>query len=624
MQSNEIRTKFIEFFKERGHQVLPSASLVPENDPTVLFTTAGMHPLVPFLLGAKHPEGKRLTNSQKCIRTDDIDEVGDKIHQTFFEMLGNWSLGDYGRKEAIEMSFDFLTKELQIDLNKLAVTCYEGDRNVPKDDESFEIWRSLGIPEKRIKFLGKKDNWWGPAGIQGPCGPDTEMFYWVGAEEAPAEFVPEDKNWVEIWNDVFMELNKVFNQETLNQLKLDKEINISEENFDYISLEQKNIDTGMGMERVLAILNGFDDNYKTDLFWPIIEEIAKISGGSYDTHTKNFRIISDHIKAATFAISDGALPSNKGTGYIVRRLIRRAIVKAHELGISDNFTTKLADKVIEIYRGVYSINADIVKSELEKEESKFRITLKNGLRELDFLATSKISHDNKEWESAKLSPDLLFKMYQSFGIPLEIALEEARRRNIPIEDHAEKTFHVMVENHQELSRTASAGMFKGGLADNKVETTRLHTAAHLLLAALRKVLSPDVSQKGSNITEERLRFDFNHPEKMTPEQIDQVEKLVNAWIDQKLPVTMEELTVEEAKKSGATGVFDDRYGDRVKVYTIGIPSTHSTGSGSFETVVSKEICGGPHVENTSELGEFKITKEESSSAGVRRIKAVLK
>lgn len=558
--------------------MIPSASLVPENDPSVLFTTAGMHPLVPYLMGEKHPLGQRLVDVQKCIRTDDIDEVGDACHHTFFEMLGNWSLGDYWKDDAIRWSYEFLTLELKLNPERLAVSCFAGDNDAPKDEESAKIWRSLGMSDKRIAFLEKKDNWWGPAGETGPCGPDTEMFYWTGENAAPVDFQSThiDPRWVEIWNDVFMQYNKTGDRK-------------------FEPLAQRNVDTGMGMERTLAVIQGFDDNYRTELFWPIIEKIQKIAGKKYDDRQIEFRIIADHIKAAAFAISDGAVPSNKGAGYIVRRLIRRAIVKAHELDINQNFISEIAEVVFDIYDNIYPFDKETVKSELDKEEVKFRKTLENGLKNIE--------------SKKELSGEDLFNLYQSFGLPLEITLEEANRLSIDVKTSGINEYKELFKKHQELSKTASAGMFKGGLADSGEIVTKYHTATHLLLAALRQVLGDHVLQKGSNITAERMRFDFSHAEKMTSEQIKQVEDIVNAKISEKMSVTMEEMSIEEAKHLGAMGVFESKYGQMVKVYSIG----------DF----SKEICGGPHVGNTGELGHFKITKEESSSAGVRRIKAIL-
>jgi len=600
MTANELRKLFLEYFEKRGHKVILSASLVPENDPTALFISAGMQPLVPNLLGEPHPSGKRLTSVQKCIRTDDIDEVGDKVHHTFFEMLGNWSLGDYFKKEAIEMSYEFLTGEkwLGLDREKLAVSVFAGDEDAPFDQEAYDKWIELGIKEERIAKLPKKNNWWGP-GESGPSGPDTEMFYWTGKELAPDKFDYKNANWVEIWNDVFMQYF----------LKNDK----------YSPLAQKNVDTGMGLERMLAVLNGFDDNYKTELFSPILDKISDLSGKSYEGNEKAFRIIADHLKAAVFAISDGVLPSNKGAGYVVRRLIRRTIVKAQQLGVKDDFTLKLANVIFDIYDGVY-FSSDCyhasgellvdekaerqkmndIKSELMKEETKFRKTLKEGLKIIE--------------EKNEATGKLLFDLYQSFGLPLEISIEEFERRNIEINDGTLEQYRGLLKEHQELSRTASAGMFKGGLADAGEIAVKYHTATHLLHQALRQVLGDHVQQKGSNINAERLRFDFIHPDKMTSEQISEVEKIVNEQIEKDLPVTMEEMTVEEAKKSGALGFFEHKYGDRVKVYTIGE---------SKDKYFSKEICGGPHVERIGELGHFKIKKEESSSAGVRRIKAEL-
>lgn len=602
MDSKLLREKFLKYFEANGHAIIPSASVLPENDPTVLFTTAGMHPLVIHFSGVPHPEGTRLANAQKCIRTDDIDEVGDKIHHTFFEMLGNWSLGDYFKKEAIEWSFEFLTSEsgLNLPIERLAVSVFAGDDDAPFDAESYELWQRLGFPSGRIAKLPKKNNWWGPAGETGPCGPDTEMFVWTGGGEVPTNFQEtcDDPNWVEIWNDVFMQYNKVRDGA----------------GYKFEKLSQHNVDTGMGMERALAILNGTDDNYRTDLFWPIIEKIEALTNLKYgdmpdedcpecwNDVRKSFRIIADHIKAAVFAISDGAYPSNKGAGYIVRRLIRRAIVKAMQFpengAITNNFTAQIAEVVFGIYPN-YRLDVEKILSELEKEEVKFRRNLKEGL---------KLISAQKEFTG-----ETLFNLYQSYGIPIEITREEAKRLGQEIASDTLKDFDELLKKHQELSRTASAGMFKGGLADNKEETTKLHSAAHLLLAGLRHVLGDQVTQRGANITEERLRFDFSHPEKLTPQQISEVEKYVNEQISKGLPITVEEMGILEAKDAGAVGVFDERYGEKVKVYTIG----------EDDNIISKEICGGPHVKNTGDLGKFKIKKEESSSSGVRRIKAVL-
>jgi len=592
----ELRQKYLDFFKAKGHAVISSASLIPDNDPTVLFTTAGMHPLVPYLMGGKHPVGARLTNCQKCIRTSDIDEVGDTTHHTFFEMLGNWSLGDYFKEEAIKMSWEFLTSSewLNLDKSRLAVSVFKGDKNAPFDQEAHDIWLGLGMSEAKIARLPKKNNWWGPAGITGPCGPDTEMFYWVGdPEKTPDSFNDDNPLWVEIWNDVFMQYNK----------KADGT---------YEPLKQKNVDTGMGLERIMAIMNGFDDNYKTDLFKNLIFRIENLSGKKYgiDTETtKAMRIIADHLKAATFIMGDdkGIGPSNTDQGYVVRRLIRRSIRYGKQLGIKESpWTKEIAKIVAHDYAGVYpelQKNINRVIDQFKEEEAKFAKTLEQGLRELENI--------KKEKQVSGLSA---FNLYQTYGFPIEMTEEELKKENLNIE--YEKLRADFVENlkkHQNLSRTASVGMFKGGLADASEATVKYHTAAHLLLAALRKILGDHVIQKGSNITAERLRFDFAHKEKMTDGEKQQVEDLVNQAIKQNLTVAWEEASLEDAKNSGAHGIFDTKYGEKVKVYTIGFNSNY----------FSKEICGGPHVENIGQLGHFKIKKEESSSSGVRRIKAIL-
>lgn len=575
--ARDLREKFLKYFQSKNHEIISSASLIPDNDPTVLFTTAGMHPLVPYLMGEKHPSGPRLVSVQKCVRTSDIDEVGDSTHHTFFEMLGNWSLGDYGKKEAIEYSWEFLTKILKLDEKKLAITIFGGNEDVKQyDQEAEKIWLDIGVPANRIAKIS--DNWWGPAGLTGPCGPDTEMFYWVGQGD-PISFDPEDKNWVEIWNDVFMEYNKTADKK-------------------FEPLKQKNIDTGMGFERTLAVLNGLDDNYRTELFWPLIQTLEKLSGKKYEDDKKAFRIIADHIRTAVFILGDykAVTPSNKDQGYILRRLIRRAVRHAKEIGINDHFMPALGKIIASYYGLIYKeleINSNFIVQELEKEETKFRATLEKGLREFAKQKT--------------IDGKVAFVLFSTYGFPLEMTEELAKENNLQI-NKAE--FEAEFKKHQDLSRTASAGMFKGGLADDKENTKKHHTAAHLLLQALRQVLQADIAQKGSNINEERVRFDFSYADKLTPEQIKQVEDLVNEQIQKKLPVTCQEMTLAEAKKYGALGSFEEKYGDKVKVYTV--------------DGFSKEICGGPHVNNTSELGEFKIIKEESSSAGVRRIKAVLK
>ena len=589
MTTQELKQKYLKFFEEKGHKIIPGASLIPENDPTVLFTTAGMHPLVPFLLGEKHPAGHRLVNVQKCIRTGDIEEVGDDVHLTFFEMLGNWSLGDpaapdgigagYWKKEAIEWSFEFLTskKWLGLDKNKLAVSCFTGDKNVPRDEESAKIWLSLGIPKERIIFLGREENWWGPAGKTGPCGPDTEMFYWSGTEPAPKKFNPSDSQWVEIWNDVFMQYNKVSENK-------------------YEELKQKNVDTGMGVERTVAVLNNKKSVFEIEPLKSIIEEVKKLAN-SYNE--RSGRIITDHLRAATFILGDekGIIPSNVEQGYVLRRLIRRAIRYGKQIGINKPFTHFIAQIVIKKMGKEYPEivkNKDFIIEQLVQEEERFNKTLKKGLKQFEKIATKNISgHD-------------AFILFSTYGFPLEMTVEMAKEKGLEVDIEG---FEEEFKKHQELSRTATAGKFKSGLADHSKEVTKLHTATHLLLAALRRVLGNHVFQKGSNITAERLRLDFSHPEKLTQEQIKKVEDLVNEQIKKNLPVKCEEMSPEEAKKQGAIGVFDSKYGDRVKVYSIG----------DF----SKEICSGPHVNSTGELGHFRIIKEESSSAGVRRIKAIL-
>jgi len=561
MNRKELIKKYLEFFKSKNHKEIPSASLIPENDPTVLFTTAGMHPLVPYLLGQKHPLGKRLCNVQKCIRTGDIDCVGDETHHTFFEMLGNWSLGDYFKKEAIEFSFEFLTKILKIPKEKLSVTCFKGEKEIPKDEEAEKIWKSLGV--KNIKFLGKEDNWWGPAGNTGPCGPDTEMFV----------------NGVEIWNDVFMQYNKTPEGK-------------------YISLSQKNVDTGMGVERTTAILSGLNDNYLTDCFLPIIKKIEELSKKKYEQNKKAMRIIADHIKASVFIISDGVLPSNTEQGYILRRLIRRAIRYGRELSLSD-FTCEIAKKVFEIYSNYSELkeNKKIILEELEKEEKRFQLTLEKGIAQFNKFACDKI-FTGKE----------AFLLYQSYGFPLEL-IEEECKKNKKLKLN-KKEFEQELKKHQDLSRTATQGKFKSGLADQSEKTTKLHTATHLLLSALRIVLDDEnIMQKGSNITPERLRLDFNFPRKLTSEEIKKVEDLVNAQIQKSCEIKRTEMSPAEAKKHGAIGVFDKKYGEKVSVYAV--------------EDFSKEICAGPHVKNTCEIGHFKITKEEGSSSGIRRIKAIV-
>ena len=582
MNRKELIKKYIYFFKSKNHKEIPNSSLVPINDPTVLFTTAGMHPLVPYLLSQPHPLGKRLVNVQRCIRTQDIDEVGDTTHLTFFEMLGNWSLGDYFKKEAIEYSFEFLTKTLKIPIDKLAVTVFEGDKNAERDEESVKTWQSLGIKKERIVYLPKENNWWGPAGKTGPCGPDTEMFYYK-KKNPPKVFDPEDNNWVEIWNDVLMQYEKKENK--------------------YVKAKQQNIDTGMGVERTVTVLNNLEDIYQSDSFLPIIKEIENLSKQKYKNNEKAMRIIADHIKASAFIISDGISPSNTEQGYVLRRLIRRAIRYGKQLNLS-NFATKIVLPVFKIYDDYKDLqkNKQLILNELEKEEQRFNETLEKGLKEF-----------NKFKEKKKISGKEAFLLYQSYGFPIEITQDLANENKIKIDTDE---FNKEQEKHQKLSKTAAEGKFKSGLADNSEQTTRLHTATHLLNEALRKVLGNKVKQRGSNITPERLRFDFNFDRKLTEEEIKKVEQLVNEKIHKALRVMREETTLNRAIKEGAQAEFGHKYPDAVSVYTI---FDQNDKKGWF----SKEICTGPHVQNTKEIGHFKIQKEESSSAGVRRIKAIV-
>ncbi len=578
MNSKELKKKYIEFFKKRGHIEIKSSPLVPENDPTVLFTTAGMHPLVPFLLGQPHPMGKRLVDVQKCLRTGDIEDVGDATHNTFFEMLGNWSLGDYWKKDAIKWCYEFLKDELKIDVSKLNVTVFKGNEKVPKDEESEKIWKSLGIPDDRIFHLGMKDNWWGPPGEEGPCGPDTEMFIDTGKEKCSPECKPGCScgKYVEIWNSVFMEYFKTKDGE-------------------YIPLKQKNVDTGMGVERTTAMLNNMKSVYETDLFAPIMARINELKKTSDE---KAERIIADHLRAATFVLAEKVPPSNVERGYVLRRLIRRAIRYGKLIGIEGKFTASIAQVVIDRYKDEYpeiKKNKEFIITELEKEEERFLKTLESGLKVFERIA-----------KEGNISGKKAFLLFQSYGFPLEMTMELAKERGINVD---EKGFHEEYKHHQELSRKGAEKEFKGGLADTSYESTKLHTATHLLAEALRRVLKKDIVQKGSNITPERLRFDFNFDRKLTEEEIKKVENLVNKKIQEGLPVTKEEMPLEKAREIGAQGVFGEKYGDRVYVYSIG----------DF----SKEICGGPHVKNTKELGKFKIVKQKSVAAGVRRIKAIL-
>ena len=580
-----LKDLYIDFFISKGHRQIPSAPVVPENDPSVLFNTAGMQPLIPYLMGQPHPYGKRLVDYQKCIRTNDLDSIGDKTHHTFFEMLGNWSLGDYFKKESIGYSFEFLTKVLNIPIEKLAVTVFKGEGNIPRDDISAQTWKSLGISEDRIAYLGVEDNFW-IAGETGPCGPDTEIFYFRSSDEVPQKFDPKDDRWVEIWNNVFMEFYK------------DSNGNITE-------LPQKNVDTGMGYERVVAVLEGVTDNYLSSVWIDIIKKIEELSKYSYEENPTSMRIIADHIRTAVFILGDeaGIKPSNTDQGYILRRLIRRAIRHAKKLEIDENSNWEviIANMIIDKYAKYYhelTKNKDVILEGLTNEKIKFNKTLAKGLKEFEKITSN--------LDTKTLNKDLAFKLYDTYGFPIELTVELAKEQgiNVDVEGFKEK-----FKAHQELSRTASSGKFKGGLAGDSEKEIKYHTATHLLNAALKVVVDKNVHQKGSNITSERMRFDFSCDHKLTDEEKQKTEDLVNQWINEGLDVTITEMSKEEALKSGAECMFIEKYPDIVTVYSIGD--------------ISKELCGGPHVKNTSELGKFKIIKEEASSAGVRRIKAIL-
>ena len=590
--SAQLREMFQKFMESKGCARIHSASVIPENDPTVLFTTAGMHPLVPYLMGAKHPAGTRLTDVQKCIRTGDIDDVGDSSHLTFFEMLGNWSLGDYFKKEAISWSWEFLTSPeyLGLDKDRLAFTVFEGDENCPRDTESHDLWRSMGVAEDHIFYLPKEHNWWGPAGITGPCGPDTEMFIITDKEPCGPDCSPACScgRYLEIWNDVFMQYNK-------------------QADGTFAPLAQKNVDTGMGLERTICVLNGKKTVYETDAFTDILAKIAELSGHTYGENeevTKAFRIIADHMRTSTFILGDdrGVSPSNTDQGYILRRLIRRAVRYAMQLGMPEGFTCEIAKVIINQYKDVYpelERNSAFVLDQLKLEEGRFARTLKQGNKEFDKVA-SRVENGTIDGLSA-------FHLYDTYGFPIEMTCELARERGLKVDVPA---FEECFKQHQATSHAGAEQRFKGGLADHSEETTKLHTATHLLHAALRKVLGDEVHQKGSNITAERLRFDFTFGRKVTKEELAEVEKLVNEAIESHTPVVCREMTVADAKAEGAIGLFESKYGEKVRTYKMGD--------------YSFEICGGPHAENTGDLGEFHILKEESSSAGVRRIKAVLK
>lgn len=592
MTSGELRSMWLNFFKSKGHAVIPSASVIPENDPTVLFTTAGMHPLVPYLLGSKHPAGTRLTDVQKCIRTGDIDEVGDASHLTFFEMLGNWSLGDYFKKEMIAWSWEFLTSPeyLGLDKDKLAFTVFEGEGDIPRDEEAANYWMENGVKKENIYFLPREHNWWGPAGQTGPCGPDTEMFIIKDQPPCGPDCSPACScgRFLEIWNDVFMQYNKTADGQ-------------------YVPMAKKNVDTGMGLERTVCTLNGCKTVYETDAFTNIIAKISELSGKHYDDDeatTKAFRIVADHLRTSTFIMGDprGVSPSNVDQGYVLRRLIRRAVRFGMELGMPEGFTAEIGKVVIDQYAEVYpelKQNENFVLEQFKLEETRFARTLRQGEREFE-KAVSRMGEDKV------IDGVVAFNLYATYGFPIEMTRELAKEHGLTVD---EAGFEKHFAEHQKSSHAGAEQRFKGGLADSSAQSARLHTATHLLHAALRRVLGDEVAQKGSNITPERLRFDFSFGRKVTKDELAQVEALVNEWIKADVPVVMTETTVEDAKKEGAIGLFESKYGERVRMYTMG--------------EYSKEICGGPHASHTGELVSFKILKEESSSAGVRRIKAVI-
>lgn len=593
MTANELRKKYVDFFKSKNHTEISGQSLIPENDPSVLFTTAGMHPLVPYLLGEPHPAGTRLTDYQKCIRTGDIDEVGDASHLTCFEMLGNWSLGDYFKKEAIAFSYEFLTAPewLGLDPRMLSVTVFAGDANAPRDEDAASYWKENGMPEGRIAYLPASDNWWA-AGPTGPCGPDTEIFYWVGEGVPPenSNKSTDSEHWMEIWNNVFMQYNRI-DEKTLQPLP------------------KRNVDTGMGLERTNCILQGKTSVYLTEVFQPIIhsiEELSHCTYGSDDEKDKSIRIIADHARAAVFILGDqrGVTPSNVGAGYVLRRLIRRAVRHGRKLGIENTFLTRVAEAVIGNFTIAYpelSQNRDKICAELTAEENKFRETLRKGEAEFQKLLPNLMKNPKKE-----IPGRVAFRLYDTFGFPIELTQELAAENGFTVDTAG---FKEAEKKHQEASKTLEAGAAKGGLAEHSDTATKYHTATHLLHQALALVLGEHIAQKGSNINDERLRFDFSHPDPMTPEQIKRVEDIVNEQIKNDLPVTMTVMTLDEAKVCGARALFTSKYGEKVKVYSIG----------DF----SKEVCGGPHVQHTAQIGQFRITKEQSSSAGVRRIRAVI-
>ncbi len=599
MTANDLRSKYIAFFKSKNHAEISGQSLIPENDPSVLFTTAGMHPLVPYLLGEPHPAGTRLTDYQKCIRTGDIDEVGDPSHLTCFEMLGNWSLGDYFKKESIAFSYEFLTSKdwLGLDPKKLSVTVFEGDESAPRDDEAAGYWKENGMPEDKIAYLPASDNWWA-AGPTGPCGPDTEIFYWVGEGFPPvgSNKKTDSANWMEIWNNVFMQFNRI-DEKTL------------------VKLPKQNVDTGMGLERTNCILQGKTSVYLTEVFQPIIAEIEKLASYKYGDDSekdKSVRIIADHVRASVFILGDqrGVSPSNLGAGYVLRRLIRRAVRHGLKLGIDVDFLGPIASVVVENFKGAYpelADNREKIEKELKAEENKFRDTLKKGEAEFQKLLPNLLKNPKKE-----ISGKVAFRLYDTFGYPVELTQELGAEHGFTVDLEG---FKEAEKKHQEASKSLDAGKAKGGLAEQSEITTKYHTATHLLQQALVDVLGDQVAQKGSNINNERMRFDFTFDRPMTKEEIQKAEDIVNAKIKEDLPVSMEIMTLEQAKAEGARALFANKYGESVKVYTIGRDPKNDW--------FSKEVCGGPHVQHTAQIGEFKITKEQSSSAGVRRIRAVI-
>ena len=588
MKAIEIRNKYLDFFKRHGHAVIPSAPLIPENDPSVLFTTAGMQPLVPYLLGEKHPEGTRLTDFQKCLRTNDIDEVGDNRHLTYFEMLGNWSLGDYFKEESIAMSFEFLTKELGISVEKLSVTCFAGDEDCQRDEVTASCWRKAGIPEDRIYYFGKDDNWW-IAGEEGPCGPDTEMFYDTGKPKCSENCNPSCGcgKYVEIWNNVFMEFFKTKDGK-------------------YTKLKQHNVDTGLGLERMTMLLQGKETPFDTELFKPVMDKLQELAGENDSIESR--RIVSEHLRSSMMIIQDGGLPSNVDRGYILRRLIRRMVRHLRKLQINLNELGELIDLNIDTLKEMYPElhqNSNKIKSVIIEEKDKFEKTLERGEREFNKIV-NRMKNDGKD----TISGQDLFTLYETYGFPPEVTQDLAREAGLKVDT---TEFDKLFKEHQEKSRMGSEQKFKGGLAGTGEQEVRYHTATHLLNAALKVILGKDVHQKGSNITPERMRFDFSCDHKLTDDEKKKVEDLVNEWIAQGLDVKCEEMKKDDAIKSGAECMFIEKYPDIVTVYSIG----------NDKETVSKELCGGPHVKNTSELGHFKIKKEEASSAGVRRIKAIL-